>query len=373
MNDTSPGTQATNALGAHRGHRARLRRPANGGRVRASGISCIGLDVDTSKSRHGHAWSQSRLERRPTPRLPSLRADGRLIASTDPRVLDTADVAVICVPTPLTIDGGPDLRFVETAGATIGRASASRHAGGAAEHVRPGHDHRNAAAAARGCQRICAPAKTSTSSLHPSGSIPATRASRSRTRPRSSAASRPNRRASAACCIEACIDEVVPVSSPEIAELAKLVENTFRFINISFINEMALLCDRLGVNVWEVIEAAKTKPFAFMAALSKPGRWRALHPSCAAVFAGRGAANMVCSASLSRRPIASTTRCRNWSSTSSSERCDSGSVSHWSDANVLLVGVTYKPDIADIRESAAIRVLEERSVPRRAREPTTIR
>src|SRR5204863_9634546 len=68
-----------------------------------------------------------------------------------------------------------------------------------------------------------------------------------------------------------CIDEVVPVSSPEIAELAKLVENTFRFINISFINEMALLCDRLGVNVWEVIEAAKTKPFAFMPHYTSPG------------------------------------------------------------------------------------------------------
>src|SRR5947209_15788503 len=70
---------------------------------------------------------------------------------------------------------------------------------------------------------------------------------------------------------EACIDEVVSVSSPEVAELAKLVENTFRFINISFINEMAMLCDRLGVNVWEVIEAAKTKPFAFMAHYPSPG------------------------------------------------------------------------------------------------------
>src|SRR5262249_55033351 len=67
------------------------------------------------------------------------------------------------------------------------------------------------------------------------------------------------------------IDEVIPVSSPEVAELAKLVENTFRFINISFINEMALLCDRLGVNVWEVIEAAKTKPFAFMPHYPSPG------------------------------------------------------------------------------------------------------
>jgi UDP-N-acetyl-D-glucosamine dehydrogenase len=72
---------------------------------------------------------------------------------------------------------------------------------------------------------------------------------------------------------EARVDEVVPVSSPEVAELAKLVENTFRFINISFINEVALLCDRMGINVWEVIEAAKTKPFAFMAHYPSAGVW----------------------------------------------------------------------------------------------------
>ena len=60
------------------------------------------------------------------------------------------------------------------------------------------------------------------------------------------------------------MDELVPVSSPEVAETSKLVENTFRFINISFVNEIALLCDRIGISVWEVIEAANSKPFAFM-------------------------------------------------------------------------------------------------------------
>ena len=67
------------------------------------------------------------------------------------------------------------------------------------------------------------------------------------------------------------LQTVVPVSSAEVAEMAKLLENTFRMINIGMVNEMAIMCDRLGVDVWEVIEAAATKPFGFMKFLPGPG------------------------------------------------------------------------------------------------------
>ena len=77
---------------------------------------------------------------------------------------------------------------------------------------------------------------------------------------------------------ETCVDEVIAVSSPEVAELAKLVENTFRFVNIGFANEMALLCERLHVNVWEVLEAAATKPFAVHGPLAEHWHRRRLHP-----------------------------------------------------------------------------------------------
>jgi UDP-N-acetyl-D-glucosamine dehydrogenase len=70
---------------------------------------------------------------------------------------------------------------------------------------------------------------------------------------------------------EACIDRVVAVSSPEAAELVKLLENTFRSVNIGLVNEMAIVCDKLGVDVWEVIEAAATKPFGFMKFTPGPG------------------------------------------------------------------------------------------------------
>ncbi|MBA3656459.1 MAG: nucleotide sugar dehydrogenase, partial [Gemmatimonadaceae bacterium] len=68
-----------------------------------------------------------------------------------------------------------------------------------------------------------------------------------------------------------CIDTIVPVSSTETAELVKLLENTFRSVNIGLVNEMAIVCDKLGVNVWEVIEAAATKPFGFMKFTPGPG------------------------------------------------------------------------------------------------------
>ena len=157
---------------------------------------------------------------------------------------------------------------------------------------------------------------------------------------------------------EPCIDEVVPVGSAEVAELAKLVENTFRFINISFINEMALLCDRLGVNVWEVIEAAKTKPFAFMPHYPSPGVGGHCIPVVPQYLQAAAreqglmgelipAANRI-NAAMPRLVVDKLERAL-------AER----SGKSLTNASVLLVGVTYKPDIADIRESAALRVFQE--------------
>ena len=73
------------------------------------------------------------------------------------------------------------------------------------------------------------------------------------------------------------LEHVVPVSSTSVAEMVKLLENTFRMINIGLVNEMALMCDRMGINVWEVIDAAATKPFGFMPFYPGPGLGRSLH------------------------------------------------------------------------------------------------
>ena len=70
----------------------------------------------------------------------------------------------------------------------------------------------------------------------------------------------------------------MPVSSPEVAEACKILENTYRAVNIALVNELKVLYDRMGIDVWEVIEAAKTKPFGFQAFYPGPGPGRALHP-----------------------------------------------------------------------------------------------
>jgi UDP-N-acetyl-D-glucosamine dehydrogenase len=321
-----------------------------------AGFPTVGLDVDATKvatvtGGHSPVSNVSDSE------IAELRAGDRLTASADPAVLDSADVAIICVPTPLTESGGPDLRFVESAGSTIGA-----------------HLHPEMLVI---LQSTCGPGTTTrtlqplleqSSGLHagndfylvfaPERIDPGNTRYTVKNTPKIVGGVNQTSTHLAVLLYQACIDEVVPVSSPEIAELAKLVENTFRFINISFINEMALLCDKLGVNVWEVIEAAKTKPFAFMPHYPSPGIGGHCIPvvphylaAAATEFGLRNelipAADRI-NTSMPRLIVDKLERALE-------ERSGTPLV----DASILVVGVTYKADIADIRESAALRVLEE--------------
>jgi UDP-N-acetyl-D-glucosamine dehydrogenase len=86
---------------------------------------------------------------------------------------------------------------------------------------------------------------------------------------------------------ESAIDTVIPVSSPKVAEMVKLLENTFRSVNIGLVNELALMCEDLGVDVWEVVDAAKTKPFGFMPFYPGPGLGGHCIPSIRCISPGR--------------------------------------------------------------------------------------
>jgi UDP-N-acetyl-D-glucosamine dehydrogenase len=160
---------------------------------------------------------------------------------------------------------------------------------------------------------------------------------------------------------EACIDRVVPVSSPEAAELVKLLENTFRSVNIAMVNEMAIICDRLGVDVWEVIDAASTKPFGFMRFTPGPGIGGHCIPLDPHYLAWK------------MRTLNYKTRFIDLASEVNSAMPDV--VAHKvADAlnddrkavrgsRILVLGVAYKKDIDDMRESPAldvIRLLEAR-------------
>jgi UDP-N-acetyl-D-glucosamine dehydrogenase len=160
---------------------------------------------------------------------------------------------------------------------------------------------------------------------------------------------------------ESCIDTVVPVSSPEAAELVKLLENTFRAVNIGLVNEIAIVCDKLGVNVWEVIDAAATKPFGFMKFTPGPGIGGHCIPLDPHYLAWK------------MRTLNYKTRFIDLASEINSHMPEYV-VQKVADAlndvrkavrgsRVLVLGVAYKRDIDDVRESPAldvIRLLEER-------------
>ncbi|MDQ3811696.1 MAG: nucleotide sugar dehydrogenase [Chloroflexota bacterium] len=321
-----------------------------------AGFAIVGFDLDPGKVR-SISRGRSPVSNVSDDDIAPLVADGRLMASDDDAVLDTVDVAVVCVPTPLAADGGPDLRFVESAGATL------------AAHLRPGM--------LIALQSTCGPG-TTTRQLVPQlegGSglragedffvvfaperiDPGNQRFTVKITPKLIGGITPESTRLGCLLFETCIEEVVPVSSPEIAELAKLVENTFRFINISFINEMALLCDRIGVNVWEVIEAAKTKPFAFMPHYPSAG----VGGHCIPVVP-RYLDSAAHDVGLAGQLIPAAYRINDAMPRLVVDKLERalGEMSGRSllGARVLLVGITYKPDIADIRESAAIRVLRE--------------
>jgi len=154
---------------------------------------------------------------------------------------------------------------------------------------------------------------------------------------------------------QSCLDKVVPVSSTKVAEMVKLLENTFRSVNIGLVNEIALLCHKLGIDVWEVIDAAATKPFGFMPFYPGPGlgghcipidpfylSWKAKVSGFEARFielAGRVNGNMPF------HVVGMITDALN--DVSKSLR----------GARVLILGVAYKKNIEDVRESPALDII----------------
>jgi UDP-N-acetyl-D-glucosamine dehydrogenase len=159
-----------------------------------------------------------------------------------------------------------------------------------------------------------------------------------------------------ACAMYApAIDTLVPVSTTEAAELVKLLENTFRSVNIGLVNEMAIVCDKLGVDVWEVIEAAATKPFGFMKFLPGPG----LGGHCIPIDPHYLAWKM--------RGLNYKTRFIDLAGELNSEMPLfwvrklmeelNGAGRSIKGAKVLVVGVAYKKDIDDLRESPALDIL----------------
>lgn len=159
----------------------------------------------------------------------------------------------------------------------------------------------------------------------------------------------------AAALYSASIGQVVPVSSPRAAEMVKLLENTFRAINIGLVNEMALMCDRIGIDVWEVIEAASTKPFGFMPFYPGPGLGGHCIPIDPFYLSWK-----VREVGFEARFIDLAGQINGAMPHHVVDKVNDALNTHGKSikgANIFVLGVAYKPEINDVRESPALDVI----------------
>src|SRR5215208_3329022 len=193
-----------------------------------------------------------------------------LTATTDFSVLKNMDAMSICVPTPLRKTGDPDLSFIISATeqlapyAHAGMAvvlESSTYPGTTREMVLPRLNGKNGLTVGEDLFIAFSPERVDP------GRVDWT----TKNTPKVIGGITENCSDVATAWYEQALDTVIGVSTAEVAEMTKLLENTFRMINIGMVNELAIMCDRLGVDVWEVIEAAATKPFGFMKFSPGPG------------------------------------------------------------------------------------------------------
>ena len=234
-----------------------------------AGFNVIGIEPDSSKVEK-LARGESYIQDVGDEQLGRLIQSGKLQATTDFSVLAEADAVSICVPTPLRKTGDPDLSFILVATDELAKYMHRGVVVVLESTTYPGTT-----------REILLPKLTEASGLEvgkdfflafsPERVDPGRTDWTTYNTPKVIGGITSNCSELASLWYQQALETVVPVSSAESAEMAKLLENTFRMINIGLVNEMAIMCRRLGIDVWEVVEAAATKPFGFMKFTPGPG------------------------------------------------------------------------------------------------------
>jgi UDP-N-acetyl-D-glucosamine dehydrogenase len=205
----------------------------------------------------------------PTDDVASLTKAGRLSATTDFSVIRDVDTINICVPTPLRKTKDPDMSYIVSACEEIARylhpgmliiLESTTYPGTTDELVRPMLE--NSGLRVGQDFFLC---------FSPERVDPGNAKFQTRNIPKVVGGTTPACTEAGKLFYEQALDTVVPVTSTQVAEMVKLLENTFRMINIGLVNELAVMCSQMNINVWEVIDAAATKPFGFMPFYPGPG------------------------------------------------------------------------------------------------------
>jgi UDP-N-acetyl-D-glucosamine dehydrogenase len=292
----------------------------------------------------------------PSEKLAPHVQSGRIAATTDYEQLKLARAILIALPTPLTKQREPDLSYVERASHAIGQVlqrgqvvvlESTTYPGTTREIVMPILEERSGLKAGDDFHLAMSPERVDP------GRIDWT----TKNTPKIVGGLTPESANVAAEVYRAAVDTVHVVSTPEAAELTKLLENIFRSVNIALVNELAQLCDRMNIDVWEVVGAAATKPFGFMSFQPGPGlgghcipldpyylAWKAREYDFGTRFielAGEVNNNMpyFCRSVIS-------------------QAMNHGLQRSLSGSRVLILGVAYKADIGDTRETPAEKLVE---------------
>ena len=319
----------------------------------AAGVKVIGFDVDQAKIKALDA-GRSYIEHIPSKTVKDMVKTGRFSATTDFKKLKRPDCILICVPTPLTKMREPEMSYVKATAEAISKT------------LRPGQLVVLESTTYPGTTReVMLPileksglkvGKDFFLGFSPEREDPGRKDYTTKTIPKVVGGHDKNSLRAAAECYEIAIDTVVRVSSCEAAEAAKILENTYRCVNIALVNELKILFDRMGIDVWEVIRAASSKPFGFTAFYPGPGlgghcipidpfylSWKAREYGLTTRFIElAGEVNVA----MPQYVIDKVMHALN----------DRGKALNGS--KVLILGLAYKKDVDDVRESPSLELIE---------------
>ena len=318
-----------------------------------AGFDCTGIDIDEAKV-DAISKGDSYIPDVPSEDVASLISNGLLCATTDFSSLKDADAVIICVPTPLRKTKEPDISHILYACNEIVKylkkgqlviLESTTYPGTTDEVILPIFE--------RGGMKA---GEDFFLAFSPERVDPGNKRFTTKSICKIVGGVTPECTKRAVALYSRAIDKVLPTSNARVAETAKLLENTYRSVNIALVNEMALMCHRLGIDVWEVIEAAATKPFGYQPFYPGPGigghcipldpyylTWKARVSGFEAKFIGlAGEIN----SSMPHHVLDLVADALN-----DDGKCIKGS-------KILILGVAYKKDVSDTRESPAIEIME---------------
>ena len=319
----------------------------------AAGFSCLGFDIDEGKVEKLNA-GRSYIKHIPSSLIKQVLGEGRFRASSDPKSLQECDAILICVPTPLTKMREPDMSYVDSTAHLI------------ADHLQRGQLIVLESTTYPGTTRELMKPILESSGLRvgadfflaysPEREDPGRTDYTTETIPKVVGGYEPRSLKIAAALYGAAVRRAVPVSSCEVAEAAKILENVYRCVNIALINELKMTFDKMGIDVWEVVKAAATKPFGFQPFYPGPGlgghcipidpfylTWKARQYGVSTRFIElAGEINTAMPEYVVNRLA---------EALNAKRKSIKGS-------KVLVLGLAYKKDVDDIRESPSIELIE---------------